>query len=80
MVRVMIADAEYYYSDHATACKAVGKSCVLEEYGVGEKGSTRTSVINSWHDTIRSSGLAGDMYWQFVRLKFSNFHGRTTGN
>lgn len=53
--------------DHATACKAAGKSCVLEEYGVPEDGATRTTNINAWHATIKSSGLTADMYWQFVR-------------
>jgi mannan endo-1,4-beta-mannosidase len=43
--------------DHADACRAAGKSCVLEEYGVPVDGSVRDQWINSWHNTIRSSGL-----------------------
>ncbi|KAI5776472.1 glycoside hydrolase superfamily [Geopyxis carbonaria] len=54
-----------WIKDHADACKAAGKSCVLEEYGVPEDGTTRTTWMNTWHDMIKSSGMAGDMFWQF---------------
>ncbi|KAL7274196.1 hypothetical protein RUND412_002911 [Rhizina undulata] len=54
-----------WITDHATACASAGKSCVLEEYGVPEKGTTRTTVMAEWHDTMKSSGLTADMFWQF---------------
>lgn len=63
-----------WISDHANACKAAGKSCVLEEYGVPEDGNTRTTNINAWHNTIKSSGLTADMFWQFVRTNQLRVH------
>lgn len=55
--------------DHAAAGKAAGKSVVLEEYGVPEKGTVRDTWINSWHNTIKAQAVAGDQYWQFVSLE-----------
>ncbi|KAH0608815.1 uncharacterized protein H6S33_001043 [Morchella sextelata] len=53
-----------WISDHGTACASAGKACVIEEYGVPVDGSTRTTYINQWHATMKSSGVS-DMFWQF---------------
>lgn len=46
-----------WITDHAAACKTAGKACVIEEYGVPEDGAVRDQWINSWHATMKSSGL-----------------------
>lgn len=51
-----------WISDHQAACEAAGKPCILEEYGVKSDVST---VFESWHNTIKSVGMVGDLYWQF---------------
>lgn len=67
--------------DHAAAGQAAGKSVVLEEYGVPEKGYNRDQWMNSWHNTIRSSNIAGDQYWQFgLQLSYGRTHDDTVSD
>ncbi|PGH20733.1 hypothetical protein AJ80_03493 [Polytolypa hystricis UAMH7299] len=61
-----------WIADHQAACKAAGKDCILEEYGVGEDGATRTTHMTNWHNTLKGDGgVPGDMFWQFG-LQLSN--------
>ena len=55
-----------WIQDHGAAGKAAGKSVVLEEYGVPEDGATRETWIKTWHNDLKSAGVDGDQYWQFV--------------
>ncbi|GAB1319549.1 mannan endo-1,4-beta-mannosidase [Madurella fahalii] len=51
--------------DHAAACKAAGKPCLLEEYGVT---SDHCNVQRTWQAASRdlaTNGMAGDMFWQW---------------
>ncbi|KAI0446438.1 glycoside hydrolase superfamily [Xylaria telfairii] len=51
-----------WVSAHGAACKAAGKPCLFEEYGVT---SNKCSVEGEWQKTaLSSSGLAGDLFWQ----------------
>ncbi|PYH48051.1 glycoside hydrolase 5 family protein [Aspergillus saccharolyticus JOP 1030-1] len=48
---------------HAAACKAVGKPCLLEEYGVT---SNHCTVESPWQQTAgNATGISGDLYWQY---------------
>ncbi|PGH17847.1 hypothetical protein AJ80_04670 [Polytolypa hystricis UAMH7299] len=61
-----------WISEHAAACRAAGKDCILEEYGVDQDGDTRTQEMTKWHNTLASQdGMPGDMFWQFG-LQLSN--------
>ncbi|KAJ3039253.1 hypothetical protein HDV00_012492 [Rhizophlyctis rosea] len=50
-----------WVNDHATACKAKNKPCVMEEYGTT---TNRDTYLPQWQSAIVSSGL-NDQYWQF---------------
>ncbi|KAI1743375.1 glycoside hydrolase superfamily [Xylaria scruposa] len=46
---------------HAAACKAAGKPCLFEEYGVS---SNHCAVEGPWQKTaLSSSGISGDLFW-----------------
>ncbi|PYI27267.1 mannan endo-1,4-beta-mannosidase A [Aspergillus indologenus CBS 114.80] len=48
---------------HAAACKAVGKPCLLEEYGVT---SNHCAVESPWQQTAgNATGISADLYWQY---------------
>ncbi|RAL13415.1 glycoside hydrolase 5 family protein [Aspergillus homomorphus CBS 101889] len=48
---------------HAAACKAAGKPCLLEEYGVT---SNHCAVESPWQQTAgNATGNSGDLYWQY---------------
>jgi mannan endo-1,4-beta-mannosidase len=52
-----------WITNHAAACVAAGKPCVLEEYGTT---SDHVSVESPWQATsLSSKGMAGDMFWQW---------------
>ncbi|PYI09427.1 endo-beta-1,4-mannanase [Aspergillus sclerotiicarbonarius CBS 121057] len=48
---------------HGAACEAVGKPCLLEEYGVT---SNHCSVEAPWQQTaLNTTGVSGDLFWQY---------------
>ncbi|KAJ5810733.1 uncharacterized protein N7503_002951 [Penicillium pulvis] len=48
---------------HGAACAAIGKPCLLEEYGVT---SNHCAVEAPWQQTaLDTTGVAGDMFWQY---------------
>ncbi|KAJ5632001.1 hypothetical protein N7490_008340 [Penicillium lividum] len=48
---------------HAAACAAIGKPCLLEEYGVT---SNHCAVETPWQQTaLGATGIAADMFWQY---------------
>ncbi|KAJ5436933.1 Glycoside hydrolase superfamily [Penicillium cf. griseofulvum] len=48
---------------HAAACKAAGKPCLFEEYGIKDN---HCSDSLQWQDTcLATTGMAGDMFWQY---------------
>ncbi|KAJ5109535.1 hypothetical protein N7456_006210 [Penicillium angulare] len=48
---------------HGAACAAVGKPCILEEYGVT---SNHCSVEAPWQRTaLDTEGVTADMFWQY---------------
>lgn len=51
-----------WITDHAAVQKSVGKPTIIEEYGVTT--SDRATVYAAWWNSIVSSGLSGDQYWQ----------------
>ncbi|KAL4892824.1 putative mannan endo-1,4-beta-mannosidase A-1 [Aspergillus ambiguus] len=52
-----------WVSSHGAACKAAGKPCLFEEYGVT---SNHCSVEKPWQMTaLNTTGIAGDLYWQY---------------
>ncbi|KAI8955533.1 glycoside hydrolase superfamily [Xylaria longipes] len=62
-----------WIASHAAACKAAGKPCLFEEYGVT---SNHCAVESSWQKTaLSSSGLSGDLFWQLgVTLSTGQTH------
>ncbi|KAK4237347.1 glycoside hydrolase superfamily [Achaetomium macrosporum] len=55
---------EAWIKNHAAACKAAGKPCVLEEYGA----NARCDVQKPWQQTslsLATQGMAADMFWQW---------------
>jgi len=51
-----------WIENHAKVCKALGKPCVLEEFGF----SNTCSVELAWETTaLKSEGTGGDMFWQY---------------
>ncbi|KAI0452347.1 glycoside hydrolase superfamily [Xylaria acuta] len=58
---------------HAAACKAAGKPCLFEEYGVT---SNHCTVESPWQKTsLSSSGISGDLFWQLgVTLSTGQTH------
>ncbi|KOC17748.1 mannan endo-1,4-beta-mannosidase F [Aspergillus flavus AF70] len=51
-----------WVENHAKACKAAGKPCLFEEYGM--KGNHCTDELK-WQRTSLSSGTAADLIWQY---------------
>jgi mannan endo-1,4-beta-mannosidase len=52
-----------WITNHAAACAAAGKPCVLEEYGVS---SNHVAVESVWQSTsFSSNGMGGDMFWDY---------------
>ncbi|KAJ5929885.1 hypothetical protein N7454_006835 [Penicillium verhagenii] len=48
---------------HGAACAAIGKPCLLEEYGVTANHCT---IEAPWQNTaLQTTGVAGDMFWQY---------------
>ncbi|KAI0431537.1 glycoside hydrolase superfamily [Xylaria sp. FL1042] len=53
-----------WITSHAAACKAAGKPCLWEEYGITYNHCT---IEAPWQDTaltVASAGLSGDLFWQ----------------
>jgi mannan endo-1,4-beta-mannosidase len=51
-----------WIENHAKVCKALGKPCVLEEFGF----SNTCSVELAWETTaLKTEGTGGDMFWQY---------------
>jgi mannan endo-1,4-beta-mannosidase len=47
---------------HAKACSAVGKPCLLEEFGA----SNNCAIESSWQATaLAATGTGGDLFWQY---------------
>ncbi|KAF7296256.1 Glycoside hydrolase [Mycena chlorophos] len=55
---------EQWILDHASAMKTANKPVILEEYGLTSTGTAREAIYQSYWNTIVSSGLTGDLYWQ----------------
>ncbi|KAK4663105.1 hypothetical protein QC763_600490 [Podospora pseudopauciseta] len=54
-----------WIKDHAAACRAAGKPCLLEEYGFE---SDRCNVQKGWQQASRElsrDGMSGDLFWQW---------------
>jgi mannan endo-1,4-beta-mannosidase len=53
-------------------CRALGKPCVLEEFGF----SSNCSVQLAWETTaVKMEGTGGDMFWQYGdELSFGKTH------
>jgi mannan endo-1,4-beta-mannosidase len=52
-----------WITNHAAACVAASKPCVLEEYSTP---SDQVAVESQWQSTsLSSTGMAGDMFWQW---------------
>ncbi|GAQ47052.1 hypothetical protein AtubIFM56815_003877 [Aspergillus tubingensis] len=52
-----------WISAHGAACKAAGKPCLLEEYGVT---SNHCSVESPWQQTaLNTTGVSADLFWQY---------------
>ncbi|KAF8470593.1 glycoside hydrolase superfamily [Kalaharituber pfeilii] len=54
-----------FITDHGSAARAIGKPTILEEYGVPRSTVQRSSVISSWHQSVLSTNIAGDLSWHF---------------
>ncbi|KAI0467225.1 glycoside hydrolase superfamily [Xylaria cf. heliscus] len=66
-----------WITSHATACKAAGKPCLFEEYGVT---SNHCAVEAPWQKTaLSSSGVSGDLFWQ-LGVTLSNGQTSNDGN
>ena len=51
-----------WIENHAKVCEALGKPCVLEEFGF----SNTCSVELAWETTaLKTKGTGGDMFWQY---------------
>ena len=51
-----------WITNHAKACAAAGKPCLLEEFGASDNGT----VEAAWQATaLRATGTAGDLFWQY---------------
>ena len=51
-----------WIEEHAAAAKKLGKPVYLGEFGLLDK-STRLPVFAHWLETVRSTGVAGALYW-----------------
>ncbi|KAL6912561.1 hypothetical protein ACHAP8_010410 [Fusarium lateritium] len=52
--------------DHAALAQKYGKPIVMEEYGVESTTSNRTAVLKEYQETILSTDIAYDSFWQFA--------------
>ncbi|KAF9887693.1 hypothetical protein FE257_009646 [Aspergillus nanangensis] len=52
-----------WIESHAKACEAAGKPCVFEEYGM--KGDHCTAEIEWQKTSLNTTGMGGDMFWQY---------------
>lgn len=51
-----------WITDHAAACAAVGKPCLLEEYGA----SDNCTIESDWQATaLKTTGTGADLFWQY---------------
>ncbi|KAG9953375.1 endo-1,4-beta-mannosidase, partial [Aureobasidium melanogenum] len=51
-----------YIELHAKACSAVGKPCLLEEFGA----SNNCTIESSWQATaLKAGGTGADLFWQY---------------
>ncbi|KAK3066432.1 mannan endo-1,4-beta-mannosidase A-2 [Teratosphaeriaceae sp. CCFEE 6253] len=51
-----------WITNHAKACVAAGKPCLLEEYGAADIGATEPA----WQATaLAAAGTGGDLFWQY---------------
>ncbi|KAK6395905.1 hypothetical protein LTR65_010014 [Meristemomyces frigidus] len=51
-----------WITNHAKACTAAGKPCLLEEFGA----SDNCTVESSWQATaLSATGTGGDLFWQY---------------
>ncbi|KAJ5159080.1 Glycoside hydrolase superfamily [Penicillium coprophilum] len=52
-----------WIKSHAAACKAAGKPCLFEEYGIKDD---HCSDSVTWQATsLATTGMGGDMFWQY---------------
>lgn len=52
-----------WVTSHGAACKAAGKPCLFEEYGVT---SNHCATEKPWQTTaLNTTGVSGDLYWQY---------------
>ncbi|OJJ61570.1 hypothetical protein ASPSYDRAFT_43475 [Aspergillus sydowii CBS 593.65] len=52
-----------WVTSHGAACKAAGKPCLFEEYGVT---SNHCAIEKPWQTTaLNTTGVSGDLYWQY---------------
>lgn len=51
-----------WVTSHAKVCKAAGKPCLFEEYGLKDD---HCSASLTWQKTSVSSGMAADLFWQY---------------
>ncbi|KAL1872032.1 hypothetical protein VTK73DRAFT_1700 [Phialemonium thermophilum] len=68
-----------WIQNHAKACAAANKPCLLEEYGVG---SDHCNVEKSWQQVslaLATGGMGGDLFWQWGD-KLSNGQSANDGN
>lgn len=48
---------------HAQVCRAAGKPCMFEEYGIREE---HCGASLEWQDTcLNTTGMAADLFWQY---------------
>jgi mannan endo-1,4-beta-mannosidase len=61
-----------WIENHAKVCRALGKPCVLEEFGF----SSSCSVQLAWETmAVKMEGTGGDMFWQYGdELSFGKTH------
>ncbi|OKL57012.1 putative mannan endo-1,4-beta-mannosidase F [Talaromyces atroroseus] len=52
-----------WVSTHGATCAAIGKPCILEEFGVSYN---QCAIEAPWQATsLDTAGMAGDMFWQY---------------
>ena len=57
-----------WITNHAAACTAAGKPCLLEEYGDSSSTSSHCPIESAWQTTsfgLAGSGMGADMFWQY---------------
>jgi mannan endo-1,4-beta-mannosidase len=57
-----VAWGDGWIAEHAAAAKKLGKPVYLGEFGLLDK-SIRLPVFAHWLETVRSTGVAGALYW-----------------